>query len=99
MYLRESALTDSIALVNGGSTEITDVWLVSNCNAVDAGDITQTLNYGSEIDPLYLSNCRSGGLYETYWQDYITDLYSTSRRVYRFSAICSFEHYVTTQDE
>ena len=80
------SLTDSIALVNGGSTEITDVWLVSNCNAVAAGDITQTLNYGSELDPL-TQQVQTGGLYETYWQDYITDLYSTSRRVYRFSAI------------
>jgi hypothetical protein len=79
-------LTDSIALVNGGSTEITDVWLVSNCNAVAAEDITQTLNYGSELDPL-TQQVQTGGLYETYWQDYITDLYSTSRRVYRFSAI------------
>jgi len=81
-------LTKTIAYINTADTEeeIDQFWLVSNCNDLDSEDITKTLNYGTEIDP-YTNTNQTGGLYETYWQDYVTDLYSTARRVYQFKGI------------
>lgn len=81
-------LTKTVAYVNTGGTsdEIDQFWLVSNCNDLASEDITKTINYGTEIDP-YTGSNQTGGLYETYWQDYITDLYSTSRRVYQYKGI------------
>ena len=81
-------LTKTVAYVNTGGTsdEIDQFWLVSNCNDLAAEDITKTINYGTEIDP-YTGTAQTGGLYETYWQDYVTDLYSTARRVYQFKGI------------
>jgi len=81
-------LTKTVAYVNTGGTsdEIDQFWLVSNCNDLASEDITKTINYGTEIDP-YTGSNQTGGLYETYWQDYVTDLYSTARRVYQFKGI------------
>jgi len=71
--------------MNTSANQKTDIWLIGNVNANDAADVTQTLNFGTEIDP-YLLQGFSAGLYETYWKDYITDLYSQSRRLFRYSA-------------
>jgi len=81
-------LTKTVAYINTSDNEeeIDQFWLVSNCNDLDSEDITKTLNYGTEIDP-YTGSNQTGGLYQTYWQDYITDLYSTARRVYQFKGI------------
>ena len=81
-------LTKTVAYINTADTEeeIDQFWLVSNCNDLDSEDITKTINYGTEIDP-YTGSNQTGGLYETYWQDYVTDLYSSARRVYQFKGI------------
>lgn len=81
-------LTKTVAYINTAANEeeIDQFWLVSNCNDLDSEDITNTLNYGTEIDP-YTGSNQTGGLYDTYWRDYITDLYSTARRVYQFKGI------------
>lgn len=81
-------LTKTVSYINTADTEeeIDQFWLVSNCNDLDSEDITKTINYGTEIDP-YTGSNQTGGLYETYWQDYVTDLYSTARRVYQFKGI------------
>jgi len=64
----------------------TNYWLVSNVNATNAEDVTKTINFGLEIDP-YLLQGFENSLYDTYWKDYITDLYDTSRRLFTFSAV------------
>ena len=81
-------LTKTVAYINTADNEeeIDQFWLVSNCNDLASEDITKTINYGTEIDP-YTGSNQTGGLYQTYWQDYITDLYSTARRVYQFKGI------------
>ena len=81
--------TEAFAYIPMGASptkvSTTDFWLVSNVNAITAADVTKTLNFGTEIDP-YLLQGFSQGLYNTYWQDYITDLYDTSRRVFSYKA-------------
>ena len=79
--------TNKFAYINMSNAESdkTDFHLVSNLNSDVATDVTKTLNFGTEVDP-YLLQGFSQGLYNTYWQDYITDLYSTSRRVFMYKA-------------
>ena len=81
-------LTKTVAYINTSNTEeeIDQFWLVSNCNDLDSVDITKTLNYGTAIAP-YTGPNQTGGLSQRSWQDYVTDLYSTARRVYQFKAI------------
>ena len=71
--------------MNDAKSSKTDFHLVSNVNNDVAADVTKTLNFGTEVDP-YLLQGFSQGLYNTYWKDYITDLYSTSRRVFMYKA-------------
>lgn len=62
----------------------TDFHLVSNVNSDDSATVTKTLNFGTEVDP-YLLQGFATGLYNTYWKDYITDLYDRKRRVFQYS--------------
>ena len=79
--------TSAFAYVDmlGVENSKTDIWIASNVNNLVAADVTKTLNFGTEVDP-YLLQGFSQGLYNTYWKDYITDLYSTSRRVFMYKA-------------
>lgn len=78
--------TDTFSYIDMTDSENpkTDFWLVGNVNSDVAGSVTKTLNFGTEVDP-YLLQGFSQGLYNAYWQDYITDLYDTSRRVFQYS--------------
>ena len=66
-------------------TSKTDFHLVSNVNSNVATSVTKTLNFGTEVDP-YLLQAFSTGLYNTYWKDYIVDLYDVSRRIFSYKA-------------
>ena len=65
--------------------DFADFWLASNVNSRVSASVTKTLNFGTEVDP-YLLQGFNQGLYNTYWKDYITDLYDTSRRVFMYNA-------------
>lgn len=79
--------TESFAYYNmsDDAYAFTNTWLIGNVNAITAANVTKTLNFGTEVDP-YLLQGFSQGLYNTYWQDYITDLYDTQRRVFKYKA-------------
>ena len=78
--------TSTYAYIDMTDTENskTDFHLVSNVNNGTAETVTKTLNFGTEVDP-YLLQGFSTGLYNTYWKDYITDLYDRKRRVFQYS--------------
>jgi hypothetical protein len=48
--------------------------------------LTYSLNYGADIDPWFFESVNNS-LYNTYWSDYVTDLYDPSRRLVRIPAI------------
>jgi len=79
--------TNTFGYVSMTDTEVEkeEFWLVSNVNATTTANVTKTLNFGTEVDP-YLLQGFSQGLYNTYWKDYITDLYDTQRRVFKYKA-------------
>ena len=76
---------DQFSYINMSDVESakTDFHLVSNVNSDVVTSVTKTLNFGTEVDP-YLLQGFSQGLYNTYWKDYITDLYDTSRRTFMY---------------
>ena len=78
--------TDAFSYIdmNDSENRKTDFWLVGNVNSDVAGSVTKTLNFGTEVDP-YLLQGFATGLYNTYWKDYITDLYDRKRRVFQYS--------------
>ena len=78
--------TSEFAYIDMNATENrkTDFHLVSNVNSDDSATVTKTLNFGTEVDP-YLLQGFATGLYNTYWKDYITDLYDRKRRVFQYS--------------
>ena len=77
--------TDQFAYINMSNVESakTDFHLVSNVNSDVVTSVTKTLNFGTEVDPYHLQGFATG-LYNTYWKDYITDLYDTSRRTFMY---------------
>ena len=77
--------TDQFAYINMSDAESakTDFHLVSNVNSDVVTSVTKTLNFGTEVDPYHLQGFATG-LYNSYWKDYITDLYDTSRRTFMY---------------
>lgn len=67
------------------TTPSNQVYLCANINARTPDAVTQMLTYGLEVDPFHEQSFVQT-LYNEFWQDYITDLYSTSRRVYNLKA-------------
>lgn len=57
-----------------------------NVNGRTADAVTQMITYGLEVDP-FTEQSYSQTLYNQYWVDYITDLYSTERRIYKMKAV------------
>ena len=68
---------------NPTAQEKTDMWLISNTNSDAPTSVTKTINFGTEVDPYHLQAFNTG-LYNTYWKDYITDLYAISRRLFMY---------------
>ena len=71
--------------MSGNAIQKQDMWLIGNVNNVTAATVTQTINFGTEVDP-YLLQGFSQSLYQNYWKDYITDLYDASRRLFIYKA-------------
>lgn len=68
------------------TTPSNQVYLCANINSRVASSVTQMLTYGLEVDPFHEQSF-SETLYNQFWEDYITDLYSTQRRIYQMKAI------------
>lgn len=79
-FLDETGLTPSPA------DPMNQCMFIANVDNSTLGDVTQMLTFGLELDP-YHDQSFNQTLYGEFWEDYITDLYSASRRVYSFKAI------------
>ena len=91
-----TTLTNALAFINeaGGRNEVLTYNNIGQENFLTNGAITNSLNFGSEISSWTLS-AQTESLYSNYWQDYITDLYNTKRRIYSFNAIIP-QHILTS---
>ena len=72
--------------MDGTSVEKDAFHFVSNTNNATATSVTLTLNFGNETDSYHLQSFELG-LFNTFWSDYITDLYSANRRIWKYKAI------------
>ena len=90
-------LTSGFAFIDDAAaqSEVTRYQNVGQENELIRDDITESLNFGSEIGTWALQtppvNPDSDGglvysLYSVYWEDYITDLYDSKRREYSYNA-------------
>ena len=67
-------------------TEINQVWYANTSSTSTGTGAAYALTWGSDIDPFFLQPIGKS-LYQTYWEDYILDLYDAKRRVYNVSAL------------
>jgi hypothetical protein len=81
------AFIDPTQTISGhNAVSVTTVVYANTSSASTNTAATYSLNYGADIDP-YLLQSVNNSLYNTYWSDYITDLYNPNRRLVRVSAI------------
>jgi hypothetical protein len=76
----------SNTITGDDSVEVDTIWYCNASSKATNGATTYSLNYGADIDP-YLLESVNNSLYNTYWRDYVVDLYNPSRRLVRVSAI------------
>ena len=77
---------DETGLTPNPADPMNDCMFIANVDNQVANSVTQMLTFGLEIDP-YHEQAFNETLYGEFWEDYITDLYSSSRRVYSYKAI------------
>jgi hypothetical protein len=83
-FLDETGLTPSPA------DPVEQINFIANVNSETITSVTRMLTFGLNIDP-YHDQAFNETLYKGYWEDYITNLYSVSRRLYSFRAILPLE--------
>jgi len=71
---------------SGTHGRVDQINFVANVNSDTITSVTRMLTFGLNIDP-YHNQAFNTTLYSGYWENYITDLYSVSRRLYTFRAI------------
>ena len=75
---------------NTGTNPVEEINFIANVNSDTITSVTRMLTFGLNIEP-YHNQAFNETLYEGYWENYITNLYSVSRRVYSFRAILPLE--------
>lgn len=82
--------SNPICFVDESSTQIQidTLWYVNTSSSVSGTGLAYALTWGSDIDPYYLEPIGKS-LYQTYWKDYIEDLYNSKRRVVEVEALLS----------
>lgn len=65
---------------------VDEVWYANTSSTSVGTGAAYAITWGSDIDPFFLEPIGKS-LYQTYWEDYITDLYDSKRRIYNVSAV------------
>lgn len=81
-------LTDPIGFIDESSTKFScsEIWYANTSSTFTGTGAAYAITWGSDIDPYFLEPIGKS-LYQTYWEDYITDLYNSKRRIYNVSAV------------
>lgn len=66
-------------------TQVNDVWYANTSSTFAGTGDAKTLTFGSDIDPYYLVSI-GASLYAEYYEDYLTDLYNSKKRIINVSA-------------
>jgi hypothetical protein len=74
---------------------LTTCWYANSSNSSTTRNFTSySICFGQDVDPYQLVSI-SNSLYQTYWSDYITDLYAKSRRLYQVEAVLPIGEIIT----
>jgi hypothetical protein len=68
-----------------GSSDIDYTWFTSTENDSNISQVTQSVNFSTD-ESTFLYSEITNNLFSNYWQDYISDLYSTKRRIGNYRA-------------
>jgi hypothetical protein len=71
---------------NNTSRRVNVAWYANTSNRYAGVGISNSICFGADIDPFYLQSVNKS-LYNNEWNNYITDLYDKSRRVYNVEAV------------
>jgi hypothetical protein len=79
-----------------GTTErqVTTCWYANSSNSLQGVSTAYSICFGQDVDPYHLVSI-GNSLYQTYWSDYITDLYAKARRVYQVEAVLPIGKIIT----
>lgn len=66
-------------------TQVNEVWYANVSSTSIGTGLAYSLCWGADTDPFYLTPVGKS-LYQTYWEDYIVDLYNTKRRLVQVEA-------------
>jgi len=66
-------------------TQVNEVWYANTSSTSLGVGTAYSIAWGADIDPYYLTSV-TNSLYATYWEDYITDLYDSKRRIVKVQA-------------
>ena len=80
--------SNPVGYVNADGTHrrVDDAWYANTSNRSDSVGAAYSICFGGDIDPFHLQSINRS-LYYTEWSNYITDLYSSQRRVYNVEAV------------
>jgi hypothetical protein len=79
---------------NNTSRRVNVAWYANTSNRYAGVGISNSICFGADIDPFYLQSVNKS-LYNNEWNNYITDLYDKSRRVYNVDAVLPIGTIVT----
>lgn len=88
---------NSVSFVDADGTterEVTECWFANTSNSLNGISTAQSICFGADIDPYQFISI-SNSLYNTYWSDYITDLYARSRRLVQVEAVLPIGKIIT----
>lgn len=78
-----------VAYVNSDGTtsrQVDACWYANTSNRYQGAGVSHSIAFGADIDPYHLQSINNS-LYNSYWTDYITDLYNVQRRLIEVDAI------------
>lgn len=67
-------------------TQVNEVWYANTSSTSTGTGQAYAITWGSDIDPFFLEPIGKS-LYQTYWEDYITDLYNSKRRLVQVEGV------------
>jgi hypothetical protein len=79
---------------DGSHERVDDVWYANTSNRSTSAADSHSICFGGDIDPFHLQSVNQS-LYYTEWSNYITDLYSKSRRLYNVEAVLPIGKIIT----
>lgn len=89
--------TNPVAFVNADNTtsrEVTIAWYANTSNRYSSAADSHSICFGADIDPYHLQSVNQS-LYNNEWNNYITDLYAKSRRLYNVEAVLPIGKIIT----